>query len=156
MDEQTRQLVKPLEQYYAKAPSLPANVKDFIVMVAPWVSVILGVLSVLAFAFALLGLGALRTLSPLYSAAGVSLTGAGLITAVLGLISGVLMLLAFRPLQRRSIRGWNLLFWVLVVGLVSTVATSSILYFSVVGLIWAVVWFLIELYFLFQVKSYYK
>lgn len=156
IDEQTKQLVKPLEEMYAKAPSLPAGVKDFIVMVSPWVAGLLGVLSVVGFAFALLGLGALGVLAPLSGSATVSLAGFGLVTTVLGLASGVLLLLAFRPLQKRQLRGWNLMFWVLLLGLVSTVVGNTLFYFSVVGLAFAVVWFLIELYFLFQVKSYYK
>ncbi|OGH02827.1 MAG: hypothetical protein A2798_00110 [Candidatus Levybacteria bacterium RIFCSPHIGHO2_01_FULL_37_17] len=157
LDAQTKQLIKPLEDVYAKAPSLPAGVKDFIVMVAPWVAVILGVLSVLGFAVSLLGFGALGVLAPLAgSAATVSLAGFGLITTVLGLASGVLLLLAFRPLQKRALSGWNLMFWVLVLGLISTAVGNTLFYFSVVGLVMAVVWFLIELYFLFQVKSSYK
>lgn len=156
IDEQTKQLVKPLEDAYAKAPSLPASVKDFIVMVAPWVAVILGVLSVFGFAVSLLGIGALGVLAPLAGTAAVSLAGLGLVTTVLGLASGVLLLLAFRPLQRRALRGWNLMFWVLVLGLVSTVVGNTLFIFSAVGVAFALVWFLIELYFLFQVKSYYK
>ena len=65
LDAQTKQLIKPLEEAFTKAPSLPAGVKDFIVMVAPWVAVILGVLSVLGFAVSLLGFGALGVLAPL-------------------------------------------------------------------------------------------
>lgn len=156
IDEQTKQLVKPLEEMYAKAPSLPTGVKDFIVMVSPWVAVLLGVLSVVGFAFALLGLGALGALAPLSGSATVSLAGFGLVTTALGLASGVLLLLAFRPLQKRQLRGWNLMFWVLLLGLVSTVVGNTLFYFSAVGIGFAVVWFLIELYFLFQVKSYYK
>lgn len=156
IDEQTKKLVKPLEEMYAKAPSLPTGVKDFIVMVSPWVAVLLGVLSVVGFAFALLGLGALGVLAPLSGTAAVSLAGFGLVTTALGLASGVLLLLAFRPLQKRQLRGWNLMFWVLLLGLVSTVVGNTLFYFSAVGIAFAVVWFLIELYFLFQVKSYYK
>ena len=125
-------------------------------MVAPWVAVILGVLSVLGFAVSLLGFGALGVLAPLSGTAAVSLAGFGLVTTVLGLASGVLLLLAFRPLQKRALRGWNFMFWVLVLGLVSTVVGNTLFYFSVVGLAFAAVWFVIELYFLFQVKSYYK
>ncbi len=156
MDAQTKQLVKPLEEMYAKAPSLPLGVKDFIVMVAPWVAVILGVLSVFGFAVSLLGFGALGVLAPLSGGTTVSLAGLGLVSTVLGLVSGVLMLLSFRPLQRREMRGWNLTFWVLVLGLVGSLVGNVLFYFSVFGLAMAVVWFLIELYFWFQVKSYYK
>jgi hypothetical protein len=156
MDAQTKQFVKPLEDAYAKAPELPTGVKDFIVMVAPWAALILGVLSVLGFAVSLLGLGALGVLAPLAGGTAVDFAGIGLITTVLGLASGVLLLLAFRPLQRRQLRGWNLLFWVLVVGLVSSAIVNTLFYLSLGGLAVALVWFLIELYFLFQVKSYYK
>lgn len=155
MDAQTNQLVRPLEEMYAKAPSLPIGVKDFIVMVAPWVALILGLLSVVGFAFSLLGLGALGALAPL-GGTSVNLAGIGLVSAVLGLVSGVLMLLAFRPLQRRALRGWNLIFWVLVVGFVSSVVVNVLYFFTVVGIVIAVIWLLIQLYFWFQVKSYYK
>lgn len=156
MDAQTKQFVKPLENAYAKAPELPAGVKDFIVMVAPWVALILGVLSVLGFAISLLGLGALGVLAPLAGTTTISFAGIGLITTVLALVSGVLLLLAFRPLQRKQLRGWNLLFWVLVVGLLSSAVVNTLFYFSLSGIAVSLVWFLIQLYFLFQVKSYYK
>lgn len=156
LDAQTKTLVRPLEDAYAKLPMLPVGVKEFIVKIAPWLSLILGVLAVLGFAFGLLGVGLLAAVAPLGVAGRVSLSGLLIIPTVLGLVAGVMYLLAFQPLKVRKLRGWNLMFWITVLGLVSSLVSSSLVYFSAFSIVWAVLWWLVGLYFLFQVKSYYK
>lgn len=156
LDAQTKTLVRPLEDAYAKLPNLPVGVKEFIVKVAPWLSLILGILAVVGFAFGLLGVGLLAAVAPYGVAGRASLSGLLIIPTVLGLVNGVLYLLAFQPLQKRVLRGWNLIFWVTILGLVVSVVSSAAIYFNVFSVVWILVWWLVELYFLFQVKSYYK
>jgi hypothetical protein len=156
MDAQTKQLVKPLENLYAKAPALPVGAREFIVSIAPWVALILGILSVVGFALSLLGWGSLAAVAPLAAGMHVGFTGLLLVASVLGLVSGVLYLLAFKPLQKRALKGWNLLFWVLLINAVSAVVSGVAVFLNPFSIVWALVWLAIELYFLLQVKSYYK
>jgi hypothetical protein len=156
MDAQTKQLVKPLENLYAKAPALPVGAREFIVSIAPWVALILGILSVVGFALSLLGWGTLATLAPYAAGMHVGFTGLLLVASVLGLVSGVLYLLAYQPLKKRALKGWNLLFWVLLINAVSAVVSGAAVYFSLFSIVWALIWFAVELYFLLQVKAYYK
>ena len=154
MDAQTKKFVKPLEVQFAKLPSLPAGAREFMVTVAPWVALILGVLSLLGFVTALLGMGAVGGLAP-YAGMGYGYGGLFWIPLIFGLIEGVLWVLAFQPLRKHSVRGWNLLFWVFVLGLVGSLLSAGF-YFSTFGLLWALIWLAIELYLLFQIKPSYK
>ena len=153
LDAQTKKLIKPLEKMYVKAPALPISVKEFIVTVSPWVALILGVLSVAALAFAIFDLGASGVIA---GSQVFALSGFGIVPIVAGLVSGILMLLAFKPLQKRTLKGWNLMFWVFVISLVSSLFSSLTLMFNVLSIAYIIVLVVIELYFLFQVKSYYK
>ena len=143
------QLTKTLDQNYAKFPALPKGVNDFIVSVAPWLALVFGVLAIVA------GLGAFGILTALAPVAAVAGAGqyafTGLLAAVFLLAQGGVELLAFPSLKARKVKGWNLMFYSLLLGLLSSVVGLNI--GSLVG---AVVGFLIGYYFLYQVKSYYK
>lgn len=143
------QLAKTLDQNYAKLPSLPKGVNEFLVSVTPWLALIFGVLAVVS------GLGAfglLTALSPFAVVAGAGQYAfTGLFAALVLLAQGVVEILAFPSLKARKVRGWNLMFYSLLLGVVSSVVTLSV--GSVVG---AVIGFLIGYYFLYQIKSYYK
>lgn len=141
------QLPKMMEGYYAKAPALPVNAREFIVSVSPWLALIFGVLTILA-SLSAFGISAVAT--PFLALGGASPLMLMLV-AVLGLAQGVLMVAAFSPLRRRVARGWTLLFWVEVLGVVSSVLSLSV-GSVVVGVIIAAIVF----YFLFQVRPYYK
>ncbi len=145
MDAQTKALAKPLEELFAKAPALPANGKELLVSFAPWLSLIFGVLLVLV---SLGGLGVGTVVAPFALYAGVANATLLMVASVLGLVEGALMVLAFQPLQRRHVRGWNLWFWVESLGVVGSVISLN--------LVGAVLSFLIGFYLLFQVRSYYK
>lgn len=134
-----------MEDAYAKLPSLPVGAREFLVTIVPWLSVIFGLLLVLA---SLSAFGVLAVFSPFgaYSN-GAGFAGSLLLIAVLGIAQGVLMMVAFPALRRKAMRGWTLLFWSEVVGLV-----GSVISLSVAGVIGA----LIAFYFLFQIKSYYR
>ncbi len=143
------QLTKALDENYKKLPVLPKGVNEFIVSVAPWLALVFGVLAIVT------GLGAfglLTALSPvaMYAGAG-GYAFTGLLAAVVLLLQGVVELLAFPGLKARKVKGWNLMFYSLLLSVLSSVVALSV--GSVVG---AVVGFLIGYYFLYQVKSYYK
>lgn len=147
MQELIQPLVKPLENLYVKAPALPANIREFLVTIAPWLSLIFGVLTIIG-SLSAFGLGAVAT--PFYAMAGVSPIFL-IITGVIALVQGVIMVLAFSPLRKKSLKGWNLLFLSELVSIV-----SSVISLSVGSIVMAVVVAAIAFYLLFQVKSYYK
>lgn len=147
MNELIQPIVKPLENLFAKAPVLPAGGREFLVTIAPWFSLIFGVLSVVG-SLSAFGLGAMY--SPVFAAAGTSPIFL-MIIGVVGLVQGVLMILAFPSLRKKLIKGWNLLFLSEILSL-----ASSVVSLNVVSIVWAVVITLIFFYLLFQIKSSYR
>jgi hypothetical protein len=149
MDAKTEQLLKPLQDVYTKAPALPKNATDALVSIAPWLALIFGVLAILA---GVGGLGIFTAFSPFaYMYAGVGYTAFLLVASVIGIAEGALMVLAFMPLKKRAIRGWNLLVWGEGLAIISSVVSLR-----VGDVVWAIVGAAIAFYVLFQVKSYYK
>ena len=158
MMKQLSPLLKVLDENYAKAPALPKKWTDLIVNFAPWLALLGGVLGLL---FGVMGLLASLSLFGLVTAvAPLGVYGATygpqyIIAVVVGalvlLATGVLLLMAYPSLKARKEKGWNLMFYVLVLGIVSSIASLNV--FSI---LMSVVVALIEYYFLYQVKSYYK
>lgn len=137
-----------LEQFFAKAPPLPANAKDTLVKIVPIIAIVFGILGVLG---SLSALGFLTTFSPFAAMGGGSMMssyGTGFLSALLWLASSVLMLAAYPGTNARKMAGWNMLFWSEVVSAISSLVTLSL----VSGVIGALIGF----YLLFQIKSHYK
>ena len=133
-----------------KAPQLPKTWKDALVKFAPYLVIIGVVVGVLGF-LALLGLGTfmvpLGTIGGIIS--GKPFLGVGYILNILFLGAIVLLEgLAIPGLFSRSKKAWNFLYWSALVGVVQNVFS-----FNIGGLI---IGGLLSLYFLFQVKEYYK
>lgn len=133
-----------------KAPfQLPKNVKEILVNFAPWLALIGGILGVIG-ALTVFGLGSIFGPLALYGGAPFAtsyFTTFAFSSIVLG-VSGVIDLLAFSGLKKRSIKGWRLLFYGQLVW-----ALAKLISFDLLGLVLGTV---IGLYFLFQVKEYYK
>ena len=143
------QLTKTLDKNYAKLPALPKGVNEFIVSVAPWLALIFGVLAIVS---GLAAFGLLTALSPFAFVAGAGRYAfTGLLAAVVLLVQGAVELLAFPGLKARKVKGWNLMFYSLLLSVVSSVVSLS-----VSGIVGSLVGVLIGYYFLYQVKSYYK
>ncbi len=133
-----------------KAPQLPESWKEIIVKFAPYmaiISVVMGIPGILA----LLGAGTI--LAPLGLVGGMMtgqpFLGFGYIINVLFL--GVIVLLeglAIPGLFSRSRGAWTYLYWSALVGIVQNILT-----FNAGGL---VIGGILSMYFLFQVKEYYK
>lgn len=144
------QLEKTLDLYLGeKAPQLPKNVREIIVNLAPWLTLI-GIVISLPLVLLALGLGALATPFMFLAgpAAGVSYGVNYTISMVVLGVALVLDAFAIPGLFSRSRKGWRLVYWAVLVSLVSNLFTLNI----VGGLVGA----LISLYFLFQIKEYYK
>jgi hypothetical protein len=140
-----------LEEYLGKkAPSLPKEWKEIIVKFAPYLAILSVIFGGFSF-LALLGLGAF--MAPLGFVGGMMtgrpLLGVGYIVNVL--FFGVMILLeglAISGLFSRSKKAWTFLYWSALVGVVQNIVS-----FNVGGLI---IGGLLSMYFLFQVKEYYK
>lgn len=138
-------LINMMQEWFDKLPALPKNVNEVIVKITPWIAIIFGVLGILS-SIALFGV---TTISAPFLAMGgqASTVGGGMITAILALISSVLMVAAFPGLRKNKMGGWTLLFYAEVVSVV-----SSVVMLSVGGLVGNLIGF----YLLFQIKSFYK
>ncbi|MEI8103933.1 MAG: hypothetical protein WCG84_03495 [Candidatus Moraniibacteriota bacterium] len=143
------QLEAMLDEYLVKkAPfALPDNAKEFIVKVMPYVIIIF---AVMAIPVILLGLGLSAVLAPvalLVGAAGGSFGVSIFINAVVSVVALVVELMAVKGLFARTKRGWRLVFYASIIGLI-----GSILSFNIInGILSAIIGW----YFLFQVKEKY-
>lgn len=138
------QVIRSMDDFFKKAPQLPANIREILVKIAPWFALIFGILGVIA------GLGAVG-LSPIALGAGVEASAFVLISGILTIVSSVLMLMAFPKLQKHQYGGWKLIFWSEVVSVI-----ASLLGITMGSILGAIIGALIGFYLLFQIKSYYK
>lgn len=127
-----------------KAPSLGKGAKDFVVTILPWAALIFGLLGFLG---GLGGLGVSTFFTPFVSIIGRQLTLAALFYTLITLFQSGLELLAVPYLFKKKKKGWQFLFYSSLLG-----AFSSLVSLAVFGLVFV----LIGLYFLYQVKETYR
>lgn len=137
-------LIPMMESWFKPLPKLPANVVDFLVMVAPWLALVFGIIGVLG---TLAAFGVLSVVGPYAMMYGAKGAGLWQVAVIGGLISSIMSVLAFPGLKAQKVQGWTLLFWAEVVSVISTV-----LGMNVGGIIGALIGF----YILFQIKARYK
>ena len=137
-------LIVSLENVFKGVPNLPANIREVLVKIAPWLALIFGILGIIG------GLGAIGV-SPIGVLGGVSNGAFLLVIGVLTIVSSVMMVMAFPKLNKGEMGGWKLLFWSEVISFV-----SSLLALNVGSIISALIGAAIGFYLLFQIKSYYK
>jgi len=117
-----------------------------LVKISPWLALVFGVLGVLG---SIAATGLLAALTPvMVLGGGVGVATGGLVGALLGVVSSVLMLMAFPGLRDRKMAGWKMMFYSELVSVV-----SSLVALNIVG---AAIGAFIGFYILFQIKSYYK
>ncbi|MFA5933567.1 MAG: hypothetical protein WCV81_05810 [Microgenomates group bacterium] len=140
------QLEGTLDTYLVgKAPALPVGVKDFIVNVMPYLTVIFLILA-LPLLLGLIGLTAFTV--PFAFVAGVGSGFTYMASIAVAIVTAVLEIIALPGLFKRQKKSWTLLYYVALIG-----GVSSILSLNLWGL---VIGTGISLYILFQIKSYYK
>ncbi len=138
--------IKTMETWFSKLPALPANVREVLVKIAPWVALIFGILGIVA---SIAATGVLAVLSPMVAlGGGLGVAAGGVIGGLLALVGSVLMVMAYPGLRDHKMAGWRWSFWSETVSVV-----ASLIALNLVG---AVVGGLIGYYILFQIKSYYK
>lgn len=148
--------------FFAKFPHIPEGGRKVIADISPWLALIFGILGLLG----LLGAGALMTLLAIPAL----LTGGiwvivGFITTLLGLAAVILQLLAVSPLRARMKKGWNYLFYGILIGALSTIISviggviSASAYAgagAVSSLVSGALSFLIGGWILFEIRDQYK
>ena len=143
-NKKAQDLIKYLEDLFAKLPNLPKGGREGLVKIAPWLALIFGILGVLG------GLSAIG-FSPLALFVGVSASFNVLISGVAAIIASVLLLMAYPKLSKHAYKGWELLFWSEIVNAVG--ALLSISASNVLGIVLGIG---LGFYLIFQIKSYYK
>jgi hypothetical protein len=127
-------LIAQLDLYFGqKAPRLPDGVKEFIVKISPWL-IIIGLIFVV---IAVLQVLALTTGFGLFSLAAI---GSGsmmkmVISLVIGIIGGIIQLIALPGLFKRTPESWKLLFYAECVSLVGSLISLNIVGFIINALI---------------------
>ena len=135
-----------LDLYFGqKAPAMPTNIKELIVNLAPWLTLILGLLSLPAILF-VFGLGTL--FAPFSFLGGVRAGFNYSLSMIVLAISVVLGFLAVPGLFKKTRQGWNFVYYSALVSVL-----YSLVSFNLGGLI---IGALISFYILFQVRTYYK
>ncbi len=139
-------LIGILDQFFVeKAPfQLPNGVREAIVRYAPWIAVVLLVLSLPAL---LLAFGVGAALLPMAAAAGAQHTGGFGLTAIVVIVELGLDIAALPGLFARRMHGWRLIFYARLIAIVDSLLHGA--------LIMAVVGGLISLYILFQIRALY-
>ncbi len=139
--------VKKIEDPFKSLPHLPKGLVEFLVKLAPWLAILGAILGLVAGPLVAIAgsLGTLFSLSP-------SILIWTIVTVVLTLLNSVLLFMAFTPLKERAMKGWMLLFWSNVIGIVEGVVG---LFWSQSSLISTILGIVIGLYILFEMKPFY-
>jgi hypothetical protein len=144
------QLEKKLEDLFKQAPVLPTNIKEVLVQYAPYLIIFFCVIWGLTLLSALGLTGAF-----LFFYTGI--TGAYLWTTFIFTgLRVLLMVLAVQGLFKRSKSSWNLLFYANLVSLVGGIIAAFMSTVIVGSLVSTIIGVIVSLYFLFQIKEYYK
>jgi len=144
-------LLKDMEVFFdtylnKKIPfHLPPSAKEFIVKYGPWISLVL-MLIALPGILALVGLQSYYT--PFAMVYGYHIGIMGMLSELITLVVFVMEGAALPGLFKRSLKGWQMLYYAALVS-----ALGQLISFNLVGLI---VGLALSMYFLFQVRGYYK
>ncbi len=144
-DDQAMSLVKKIQDPFMSLPRAPKGFIEFLVKIAPWFALLGGILSIIGGPLAVLGsLFSLAMLSPMTSLLLI-------VAAVVSIVNAVLLLMAFGPLKRREMKGWMYIFWGDMLGIAQTILGVIVGQGSIVSL----VFILIGVYLLFEMKPFY-
>lgn len=135
--------------YFKDLPHLPSNIIDIFVQIAPILSLIGGILYIVAGPIVgILGsLGAILSLSPFYMLLTIA-------NAVLMGVMGVLLLMSSSLLKEKKADGWMLLFWVEILSIGSMIIT--LLYGYIPNILGYVFGIAVGLYILFEMRNRYS
>lgn len=147
-------LIDQVGEYFKDLPHLPANLIDFIVKVSPFLALIGGALSVLS---SISMISVVLNFSPFFKYGhygwGSQYLAFTLITGVLQLLSGVLLLLAFKPLQKKEKIGWLYLYYTVILSIVMSLVSLTT---SMSSLLYSLIWIALDLYLIYELRSSYQ
>ncbi|GLU51866.1 hypothetical protein [Dyadobacter frigoris] len=117
--------------FLGKFPPFPENVKEFLVKYGPYfllvgaILTLFGLLAAFGIGTAALGIGAVAYGSGFYM----------YVSLIIATIIMVMYLMAFSPLRARKRAGWNLLYYALILSLISNLLQLAIFAFIVGGVL---------------------
>ena len=161
--EQVHKLETKLGEFFKPLPALPKDSKEALVKAWPWIALVFGVLQVAA-AWGLWGLvrwsdRVVNVFSSYYTAAGVGYSSSERMVIYLALIvllvDGVILLMAFPELKKRSRRGWDLLFIGALLNALYSVVSIFIDARGMSSLVMGALSTAVGLYLLYQVREKY-
>lgn len=141
-------IVKSGDQLFASLPHLPDGVVEFLVKVAPYLA-LLGAILTIVFGpiMGIVGtLGSLALLSP-------GLAIFTIVSLIIAVLSALMLLLAFKPLQDRDMYGWLLVFWVQILSLITSL--FAVVINGGAGVIYNIIGTFISFYILYEMKRKY-
>jgi hypothetical protein len=134
------------ERYFVgKAPAIPNNIQEIIVKFGPWllaISLVLGFLGLFS------TLGILSTSFPAIMARGMGNALIILISLVLSIIIFIMEAVALPGLFKRKIRSWYLIYYASLLSAVQAIFQ--------VNLLLSIIFMVLGLYILFQIKNRYS
>ncbi len=139
-----------LAPIFAKAPHLPESARKGIVSVAPWIALIFGVLGILG----TLSMGALGSILSFSFLSGNIAQLTWTISVLAGTLSAILELLAYKPLTVREKKGWNYIFYGMM--LMIAAAIIDILFGYGSDAMQIIFGSILGLWILFEVRSQYR
>lgn len=161
--ESIHKLEKTVADWYKSVLHLPAGGQKWLADNVWWVvliGLILTVLSVFPLIAGVLFVGAVAgglgaAYGGAYSAAlvGTALIAVWVLIAFL-LFEAVLMALSISPLKAHKKKGWDLLFIIALVNVVSVVV-SGLIGFNFMALVWGLLWSAVGAYFLFEIRGHF-
>jgi hypothetical protein len=155
-----------LAKLYKGAPKLPKNGQKGLVKYLPWISLVIGILSLYSawalwhwahVANALVNYA--NTINQLYGGSTVTVqrmsVGIWLAFFVM-LVEAILLLVAVSGLRTQKKSSWNLLFYISLINILYGFILIFTDYGSISSFIFSLIGSAIGLYFLFQIREYYK
>lgn len=135
-------VIELFDKAYSLLPQFSSDVKEVVVKILPYITLVFGLLLAFASIMEILGTSFISILAFGKS----TLIQTLLLTNVLGIVQGILMVSAFTALRKRNKRGWKLIFWSQILWIISSLISFSIT--LILGFIF--------LYPLLKVRSEYK
>lgn len=145
-DDQAVSLADKIGDIFKTLPKLPQGVIDFIVKIVPYLALLGALANVIITPLGVLGtIFSIFTLNPIIMLSMVAST-------IIMIVSGILLFLAFKPLQEKAHRGWMLLFWSEILSAVTVIFTL----FMGSGWISSLIGVVISFYLLYQIRPAYN
>ena len=129
-------------------PHIPQNVKESLMKIIPWLTIIGAVLMAVAGIEHLMFAMGVRAIRILFGS-----STYWVLTGVLELVAAYIAFLAFPLLKEKKYNGWVLLFWNCVLGLVMSVVTLAFVLGNLVGAVLAAA---ISFYLVYEFEPLYK